>query len=36
VRDERFYEPTDRGFESELRERLERVRQRIREQREER
>jgi putative ATPase len=27
VRDERFYEPTDRGFEAELRERLERVRE---------
>ncbi len=26
VRDERFYEPTDRGFEAELRERLERLR----------
>src|SRR5262245_25387520 len=26
VREERFYEPTDRGFESELRERLERLR----------
>jgi putative ATPase len=27
VRDERFYEPTDRGFEAELRERLERLRE---------
>ncbi len=29
VRDERFYEPTDRGFEAELRERLERLRRRL-------
>jgi putative ATPase len=28
VRDARFYEPTDRGFEAELRERLERLRER--------
>jgi putative ATPase len=27
VRDQRFYEPTDRGFEAELRERLERLRE---------
>jgi putative ATPase len=26
VQDERFYEPTDRGFEAELAERLERLR----------
>ena len=25
VQDERFYEPTDRGFEAQLRERLERL-----------
>jgi putative ATPase len=30
VRGERFYEPTGRGFEAELRERLERLRQRLR------
>ena len=29
VRMERFYEPTDRGFEAELRERVERLRQRF-------
>jgi putative ATPase len=29
VRDEHFYEPTDRGFEAELRERLERLRRRF-------
>jgi replication-associated recombination protein RarA len=30
VRSERFYEPTDRGFEAELRERLARLRERFR------
>ena len=29
VRDERFYEPTDRGFEAELRDRVERLRRRF-------
>jgi putative ATPase len=30
VEDERFYEPTDNGFEAELRARLEKIRERIR------
>jgi putative ATPase len=32
VRDERFYEPTDRGFEAELAERIESLRERRRSQ----
>jgi putative ATPase len=36
VREERFYEPTDRGFEAELRERLERLRELLGKRREQR